>query len=141
MLDTKIKDTRREGGARWIMSAFRFCTLFVLSLLCISRAHASAALLLEEPFGHFGALTATGHAAVYLPRICASSPVVLRHCNQRELAGDVPLFANEKLVAFLRNQYRRKSLETVAPDSENGEPPTGNWIQLVGAAYDRTIYS
>ncbi len=175
MLDTKIKGTRRqgdarEGDARRIGSAFRFCALFVLSLLCISRAHASVALLLEEPFGHFGALTATGHAAVYLPSICASSPVVLRRCNQGELGvvlsrynaisgydwiavplipylyavqepGDVPLFANEKLIAFLRNQYRRKFLETLAPDSENGEPPTGNWIQLVGAAYDRTIYS
>jgi hypothetical protein len=45
------------------------------------------------------------------------------------------------LVAFLRNQYRRKFLETVDPDAENGEPPTGNWVQLVGAAYERTIYS
>lgn len=152
-------------------SACRFCALFIFFLVpCISRAHASAALLLEEPFGHFGALTATGHAAVYLPRVCADSPVALRSCNPGELGvvlsrynaiggydwiaiplipylyavetpGDVPLYANEKLVAFLRNQYRRKFLEAVAPDSENGEPPTGNWIQLVGAAYDRTIYS
>ncbi|MGH9529098.1 MAG: hypothetical protein ACRD2S_04175, partial [Terriglobales bacterium] len=99
-----------------------------------------------------------------------SSPVLLRRCNTGELGvvlsrynaiggydwlavplipylyavenpGDVPLFANEKLVAFLRNQYRREFLETIAPDSDNGEPPTGNWVQLVGAAYDRTIYS
>ncbi len=160
----------KKSGVILAVSGGRLCTIFILCLLCISRAHASAALLLEEPFGHFGALTATGHAAVYLPRICASTPVILRRCNQGELGvvlsrynaiggydwiavplipylyaveepGDVPLFANEKLVAFLRNQYRHDFLKTVAPDSENGEPPTGNWVQLVGAAYDRTIYS
>jgi hypothetical protein len=130
----------------------------------------SAALFLEEPFGHFGSVTATGHAAVYLPRICADSPFSLRRCNPEELgvvlsryngiagydwmavplipylysvekSDEIPLFANGKLVAFLRNQYRRKFLEAVAPDAENGEPPTGNRVQLVGAAYDRTIYS
>jgi hypothetical protein len=152
------------------MRAFRLCALCFLALLCTAQAHASAALLLEEPFGHFGALTATGHAAAYLPRVCAASPIVLRRCSEGELGivisrydaiggydwiavplipylyavenpDDVPLFANEKLVAFLRNQYRRKFLETIAPDFETGEPPTGNWVQLVGAAYDRTIYS
>jgi hypothetical protein len=149
---------------------FGICVSFGLIFLCAPNAHASAALLLEEPFGHFGSVTATGHAAVYLPRICADSPVSLRRCDPGELgivlsryndvAGydwiavplipylysvekpdEIPLFANAKLVAFLRNQYRRKFLETVAQDAENGEPPTGNWVQLVGAAYDRTIYS
>jgi hypothetical protein len=149
---------------------FGISTFLIWIFLCLPRANASAALFLEEPFGHFGSLTATGHAAVYLPRICADSPVRLRRCNPEELgvvlsryngiAGydwiavplipylysvekpdEIPLFANEKLVTFLRNQYRRKSLESVVPDTENGEPPTGNWVQLVGASYDRTIYS
>ena len=149
---------------------FRIWAFFVWISVYIPRANASAALFLEEPFGHFGSVTATGHAAVYLPRICADSPVNLRRCDSEELgivlsryngiAGydwiavplipylysvekpdEIPLFANEKLVAFLRNQYRRKFLEAVAPDTDNGEPPTGNWVQLVGAAYDRTIYS
>ena len=151
-------------------STFGICAFFVGIFLCLPRANASAALLLEEPFGHFGSVTATGHAAVYLPRICADSPVRLRRCNPEEpgvvlsryngIAGydwlavplipylysvekpdEIPLFANEKLVAFLRDQYRRKFLESVAPDAQNGEPPTGNWVQLVGAAYDRTMYS
>jgi len=141
-----------------------------LPLLCLSAtAHADAALLLEEPFGHFGAFTATGHAAVYLTRICAASPTVLRRCERGEsgavisryngVAGydwiaipiipylyavestdDVPLYSDAKIVAFLRNQYRKKHLEAVAPDGENGETPGGNWDQLVGSAYDRTIY-
>jgi len=143
-------------------------TAFFL-LWCVSRASAGATLFLEEPYGHFGAFTATGHAAVYLSRVCAQSPTVLRPCGEGEtgvvlsrynkVAGydwlaipllpylyaveqpdQVPLFANPKIVAFLRNQYRKKYLETIAPDDPSGEPPGGNWTQLVGAAYDRTIY-
>lgn len=146
-----------------------FLVTLALAMMYVPRAKADATLLLEEPYGHFGAFTATGHAAVYMSRICADSPSVLRGCADGEtgivlsrynkVAGydwlavplipylyaveesdDIPLFANPKLVAFLRNQYRKKHLETIAPDLPNGEPPTGNWTQLVGAAYDRTIY-
>jgi len=145
--------------------------LTMLGLLswCAPLARADAALLLEEPYGHFGAFTATGHAAVYLTNICADSPTKLRRCRDEEsgvvisrynkVAGrdwlaiplipylyaveesdEIPLFANPKIVAFLRNQYRRKYLEAFASDDPTGEPPEGNWTQLVGAAYDRTIY-
>jgi hypothetical protein len=141
----------------------------VVFLLVLPKANADATLLLEEPYGHFGAFTATGHAAVYLNRVCAETPVRLRRCAPGEtgvvisrynkIAGydwiaiplipylyavegpeDVPLFVNPKVVAFLRNQYRRNYLETIAPDLPNGEPPSGNWTQLVGSSYDRTIY-
>ena len=134
-----------------------------------SRASASATLLIEEPYGKLGFFTATGHAAVYLSDVCADTPTVLRRCNPGEtgivlsrydevngydwlavplvpyLYGverpeDVPLFADAKMVAFLRDQYRRKYLESIVPDAANGETPTGNWIQLVGSSYDRTIY-
>jgi len=43
-------------------------------------------------------------------------------------------------VAFLRERYRRKYLEEIAPDLKNGATPGGNWYELVGASYDRTIY-
>ena len=143
----------------------------LLVMGCVSQAHASATLLLEEPYGHLGAFTQTGHAAVYLDRVCADTPTVLRRCADGETGivisrydkvggydwlavplipylyavqspENVPLFANPKLVAFLRDQYRRKYLEEIAPDDKdnNGEPPEGNWVQLIGAAYDRTIY-
>jgi hypothetical protein len=52
----------------------------------------------------------------------------------------VPLFADAKVVAFLRDQYRREHLEAVAPDLADGVTPAGNWYELVGSAYDRTIY-
>src|SRR6202044_2361154 len=45
-----------------------------------------------------------------------------------------------KMVAFLRDRYRRKYLETVAPDLADGSTPGGNWYELVGSSYDRTIY-
>jgi hypothetical protein len=138
-------------------------------LWCARQAKADATLLLEEPYGHFGAFTATGHAAVYLNRVCADTPTALRRCNDGETgvvisrynrisgkdwlaiplipylyaveeSDEIPLFANPKIVAFLRNQYRKKHLEAIAPDADGGEPPEGNWTQLVGAAYDRTIY-
>ena len=44
-----------------------------LLVLSASPAYADATLLLGEPYGKFGSLTPTGHAAVYLSRICALS--------------------------------------------------------------------
>src|SRR5256885_6405133 len=118
-----IQFMRRALGiaviAFWFFSAF---------------AHASATLLLEEPYGKLGFFTATGHAAVYLSGVCADTPLVLRPCAPGELGAvisrydgvhghdwlavplipylyavdrpeDIPLFADGKMVAFLRDQY------------------------------------
>ncbi|HXZ32628.1 MAG TPA: hypothetical protein VEH30_10135 [Terriglobales bacterium] len=155
-----------------LQQSYRCRTMLLVAWLltgCSLLARADAALLLEEPYGHFGAFTATGHAAVYLTRVCADSPTVLRRCEEGEAgvvigrynkiagrdwlaiplipylyaveeADEIPLFANPKIVAFLRNQYRKNNLEAVAPDDPTREVPDGNWTQLVGAAYDRTIY-
>jgi len=149
--------------------ALRLGLMVCAGLWFAALAHADATLLLEEPYGHFGAFTSTGHAAVYLSRVCADTPLVLRRCSEGEtgvvisrynkVAGhdwlaiplipylyavegpdEIPLFANPKIVAFLRNRYRENHLEDIAPDLPSGEPPEGNWTQLVGSAYDRTIY-
>jgi hypothetical protein len=145
-------------------------TLFVLVVASASLASASATLLLEEPYGKLGFFTATGHAAVYLSGVCAETPLVLRPCAPGELGAvisrydgvggydwiaiplipylyavektdDIPLFVDPKVVNFLRDQYRRKHLEVVAPDLGDGETPGGNWYELVGSAYDRTAYA
>ena len=156
--------------SRHIQSVRRaFGSLVVMLLLCASFAAASATLLLEEPYGTMGFFTATGHAAVYLSSVCADTPLVLRHCAPGETGvvlsrydgvgghdwvaiplipylyaverpEDVPLFADAKMALFLRDRYRRKYLEDIAPDVKNGETPGGNWYQLVGSSYDRTIY-
>jgi len=133
-------------------------------------ARASATLLLEEPYGKLGFFTATGHAAVYLSGVCAATPLVLRPCAPGELGAvisrydgvggydwvavplipylyaveqpdDIPLFVDPKMVTFLRDQHRRKHLRAVAPDRDSGETPAGNWYELVGSAYDRTVYA
>jgi hypothetical protein len=57
-----------------------------------------------------------------------------------ERPEDVALFADAKMVAFLRDRYRRKALKGVAPDLSNGETPGGNWYELVGSSYDRATY-
>jgi hypothetical protein len=158
MFSRHIQSVRRSVG--------RFA---VMILVCASFASASATLLLEEPYGGMGYFTATGHAAVYLSGVCADTPLVLRLCAPGETGivlsrydgvggydwvaiplipylyaverpEDVPLFANAKMALFLRDRYRRRYLEDIAPDVKDGETPGGNWYQLVGSSYDRTIY-
>jgi len=139
-------------------------------LLGAAAARADVALFLEEPFGTFGGLNPTGHAAIYLSRVCADSLFSLRRCGPGEqgivisryhrIAGydwlaiplipylyatdrpdEVPRDVSVQDVAALRDEYRRKHLEEVAPDESDGGMPPGDWTQLVGASYDRTIYA
>jgi hypothetical protein len=149
----------------------RIVSAILLFCLCsTSQAQAGATLFLAEPYGYDGALAGTGHSAVYLSRVCATSPVILRPCEPGEtgivlsryrgISGydwiaiplipylyavekqeDIPLFADEKLLAFLRDRYRRDHLESLVPDLPDGGTPGGNWYELIGASYMRTIYA
>src|SRR5260370_42641290 len=123
-----------------------------------AQLHAKATLLLEEPYAYDGTFAATGHSAVYLSRVCAESPTFLRRCQPGEtgvvisryhgIAGrdwiavplipylysvntaeEIPLFADEKLVKFLRHNY----LESIGIS----DPAA---YELAGSAYDRTTY-
>jgi hypothetical protein len=150
--------------------AFRRAALVLCLLTAVATyAHASAALLMEEPYGKFGAVNPTGHAAVYFNRICADSPTVLRLCHDGEygavisryhkidgydwiavpLVGylyavdspsEIPTTVDREKVAALREAYRREHLLDLAPDNKHGEPPKGEWTELVGSAYDRTLH-
>lgn len=147
---------------------------FLLSLaLCSARALADAALLMEEPYGQFGNMNPTGHAAIYLDRICAETPTQLRMCAPGEdgvvisryhrvggydwiaipvvpylyaveRAEDIPASATPAVESELRDEYRRRYLLDLVPNTTPaeaaGEPPSGDWTQLVGASYDRRIY-
>jgi len=143
--------------------------ILVFGSVCL-RAHAGATLLLEEPYSVDGTFAGTGHTAVYLDRVCADTPLVLRRCAPGELGvvlsryhgisgydwfamplipylyavdspEKVPLYADSKLEAFLRDRYRRQYLGNIIADGKNGETPDGPWYQLVGSAYDRTLYA
>jgi hypothetical protein len=142
----------------------------IFLLLTAAMARADVALFLEEPFGAFGGMTPTGHAAIYLSRVCADSSLTLRRCEEGEqgvvlsryhrvagydwiavplipylyavdTAEQVPPEVSLQDIAMLRDDYRRKYLEQIAPDESEGGTPPGDWTQLVGAAYDRTIYT
>jgi hypothetical protein len=151
------------------MRLIRLAWAVLVVLTVAPRSRADVAVLLEEPYSYDGALAGTGHAAVYLTRVCAVSPTVLRRCQPGEagvvlsryhhIAGydwiavplipylyavekpeHIPLFTDSTLEAALRDRYRRKFLEGVAPDGRSGETPGGDWYELVGSAYDRTLY-
>jgi len=144
--------------------------ILLLCLFVGTVARADVALFLEEPYGEFGAMNPTGHSSVYLSRVCAASLVSLRRCDAGEQgvvisryhrvggydwiaiplmpylyavnrADQVPREVSRDGVATLRDEYRRRYLEAVAPDDSGGATPKGDWIQLVGASYDRTIYA
>src|SRR5579863_810312 len=67
------------------MKCSRLSTLlFFLFVWFTPRARANVAVLLEEPYSYDGALAGTGHVAVYLNRVCATTPVTLRRCNPGE---------------------------------------------------------
>ncbi len=58
-------------------------------------------------------------------------------------ATDDPLEAESPaaLPVLLRERHRQTHLREIAPDTVDGQPPKGDWAQLVGAAFDRTIYA
>jgi len=152
------------------MNAFVRCSLPLLFvLMCHSVLPAAATLLVQEPYGFFGAINPTGHAAIYLSRVCAETPIVLRRCEPGELGivisryrkisgydwiaiplipylyavedfPSIPEKASSEKVAYLRDEYRRKHLQEIVPDGPAGRPPKGSWVELLGAAYNRKIY-
>jgi hypothetical protein len=132
-------------------------------------ARASIAFLMEEPYGEFGAFNPTGHAAIYLNHVCAASPTELRPCHPGELGvvisryhridgddwiamplipylyavddvADVPASVTREDVTRIRDAYWKEHLTALAPPDKDGNPPKGDWTQLVGACFDRRIH-
>jgi hypothetical protein len=146
-----------------LSKSFVFCGM-LFAVLFPRQLSAQAMLLLEEPYSYDGTFAGTGHTAVYLSRVCADTPTQLRRCRAGEsgvvisryhgVAGrdwmaiplipylyavkkpeDVPLYADAKLVALLRNEYL-KSLPLPEEQHASDEPRN----ELAGSAYDRTLY-
>jgi hypothetical protein len=146
--------------------------LLALALLAIGSAHSSAqaALLMEEPYGFFGAINPTGHTAIYLERVCAETPVKLRRCEPGEpgaviaryqgIAGfdwvaiplipylysvesssTVPARVDHEWVTQMRSRYHEEHLLSLGETVPAGNLIHGGWKELVGAAYERRIYA
>jgi hypothetical protein len=134
-----------------------------------SAAHGSAALLVEEPYGFFGGVNPTGHAAIYLNNVCAETPLILRRCQPGETgvvisryqgigdhdwiampllpylyavenADEVPLHADAATVALLQKKYGEAHLEGLSI-KPNGRSSGNGYDQLLGVAYIRKIYA
>src|SRR5215469_6238305 len=69
-------------GLKNTAKVFVFTVALVVAAPAILRAQAT--LLLEEPYSYDGTFGGTGHAAVYLSRVCAETPIVLRRCQPGE---------------------------------------------------------
>jgi hypothetical protein len=152
--------------------AFHILALALIALagLAGSRCPAQGALLMEEPYGFFGALNPTGHNAIYLERVCAETPVKLRRCNPGEAGAviaryqgiegydwvaiplvpylyavedpaDVPARVDPETVRRLRDRYRETHLFSLGRDLPVGSFFSGGWTQLAGASYDRRIFA
>ena len=163
----------RTASRRASRTASRRAAALLLVALGIAfrplAAHGSVALLMEEPYGEFGAFNPTGHAAVYLNHICAVSPTRLRPCQPGELGAvlsryhkihhedwiaiplvpylyavsdirDVPASVNKADVERLRTAWWAAHLRELVPATANGTPPNGEWTQLVGSSFDRKIH-
>ena len=159
----------RENGACARGSLLFWGALLLLMLAQGDWAHASVALLMEEPYGDLGHFDPAGHAAVYLNHVCAATPIELRPCQPGEFgvvisryhkisgydwiaiplipylyavddASEIPATVDREQVAALRDAYRREHLEMLAPDNKRDGAPGGEWTQLAGSSYDRKIH-
>ena len=156
-------------SARGWRAVYAVWVLLAAAVAGVLPARASVALLLEMPYGQLGTFNPTGHAALYFDHICAASPLRLRPCGPGELgvvlsrydgiqdydwvavplipylygvetAAEIPSSVDRLAALRMRDLYRREHLLAVAPDTVEGGMPQGNWYELVGSAFDRTIY-
>jgi hypothetical protein len=153
-------------------TATRILAIAAIAILNLTaqRANAQAALLLEQPYGVFGTLNPTGHAAIYLERVCAETPVRLRLCRPDEVGSvisrykgldgydwvaiplipylysvdsqaQVPTQVDQETVNRLREHYKEARLGDWGQDLPKGNFFYGGWTELVGTAYDRRTYA
>lgn len=157
-------------------NAIRLSNLFSKTLLAALSvflaapcARSSVALLMEEPYGHFGSFNPTGHAAIYLNHVCAETPTQLRLCRPGELGtvisryhkihhedwiamplvaylyavedvAQVPTNVDEAKARELMETYWRAHLQELSPAKPDGSVPGGEWVQLVGESYIRQMH-
>jgi len=160
----------REKCRFGVTGPFKATVALAVLFLCGTVAFGDVVLFVSEPYGGFGHMNPTGHAAVYLPRVCAATPTLLRRCEPGEPGvvisryhrmaeydwvaipvipylyavddfAQVPAFTDPAAVLRLRDVYRRTHLMDLIPDETVRKKNSRGWVQLVGAAFDRRIYA
>jgi hypothetical protein len=157
----KLADMKRRNLslAMWVLVA----------LGATGNARGNVALLVEEPYGFFGSINPTGHSAIYLNRVCAESPTMLRRCEPGETGvvisrysgirgldwvaipllpylyavervEDVPVWSQQPAIEAMREEYAEAHLGDLA-SAAKGTDTKRVWPQLLGVAYIRKIYS
>jgi hypothetical protein len=84
----------------WVLAMLKRLWVLIFVFASFASAHGDVALLLEEPYGIFGSMNPTGHAAIYLPDICAVTPVELRRCEVGEEGGGVVISRYDKIGGY-----------------------------------------
>ena len=144
--------------------------VFCVVVLTGKQSSAQAALLLEQPYGVFGILNPTGHAAIYLERVCAETPVHLRLCLPGETGvvisrykgmngydwiaiplipylysvddpTKVPRQVDQDEVDRIRTHYKESELGAWGEKLPKGNFFYDGWVELVGTSYDRSTYA
>ncbi len=143
--------------------------VLILLMVAAPSAYAAVSLLLEQPYGKLNLIDPAGHAAIYLDHVCAETPLKLRACRPGEAGvvlsryddigdhdwiamplipylysvsapAEIPQRIDRAGELELREAYRERYLQAVAADRADGGAPGGNWYELLGSAFDRTIY-
>ena len=159
---------RRYAEKTLILQRLLLAVATLCPLLFTTPARADVALLMEQPYGEFGHLNPTGHAAVFLSDICAETPTRLRTCHPGEYGSvisryhkihdqdwiamplvpylygvddpaQIPRTITKEQVKETRQAYWRAHLQELAPAGKDGNAPGGEWPQLVGSSFDRSI--
>jgi hypothetical protein len=142
------------------------------SLLALfpARSHAQVSVFMEEPYGFFGVVFPGGHSAIYLNRVCAETPLLLRRCEPGELGAvitrepnvggldwiaipllpylysvedvsEIPSRVNSDFVWRSRNRYRESHLGVLGEKVTRSTFLKGGWDLLVGQAFERRIFA
>ncbi len=142
----------------------RWCIGLGVGLLLGRGARADVVLLMEDPINFTGRITSSGHAAVWLDRLCSDDHLTMRSCAAGEtgsvisryqsVAGgfdwlaidpaayffavdresQIPAAASSEAVEKLRTEYRAKHGASFAVD-----PGEATWVSLLGESYRRRI--
>ena len=96
------------------MKIMKYLLLPIMLFFVVTPLYADIALLLHQPHSAFGFFNPTGHAALYLSRVCAESPVLLRRNMYPNLLsgseGAIRICGNKKIHRMGEKEERFRAI-------------------------------